>query len=113
MRNDVQSCLKEAISICEAALKNIHRQRMWYLLISFLLVIPLLCSMGFDYLLDSVEASIGFNLIRLFLTALLCYFLFMSSLWNLLEKNALKAGCSAMEVQLMKMTKTLENSCNR
>ncbi|XP_014211102.1 putative neutral sphingomyelinase [Copidosoma floridanum] len=109
---DIRTSLKEAISICEKALHNIHRQRLWYLFFSFILIISLIWSMGLDYLISSIILSIGFNILRLFLTAVLCYTLFMSSLWNSLEKNALKAGCSAMELQLVRLSKNLDNNCN-
>ncbi|XP_058789340.1 putative neutral sphingomyelinase [Phymastichus coffea] len=110
---DVRDSLKEAMSICEAALSNVQRQRIWYLLASFVIVIPLLLSMGLDYLVSNIGISIGFNFLRLLLTALLCYSLFMSSLWNKLEQNALKAGCSAMEIHLMKLSNNYNGHVSR
>lgn len=110
---DVKDSLKEAINICEGALKNCHRQRMWYMLASFILVIPVLLSMGLDYVATNAGFNIAFNFLRLLLTALLCYTLFMSSLWNMLEKNALKAGCSAMEIHLMKLSNNYNGHVSR
>ncbi|KAJ8676052.1 hypothetical protein QAD02_011838 [Eretmocerus hayati] len=112
VRNDTQTILKEAIKICETSLINVQRQRWWYLGISLILAIPLVISIGQDYLISGVASSIGLNLLRLFLTAVLCYTLFMSTLWNSLEKNALKAGCSAMELHLVKLTNA-GNYCSR
>lgn len=86
---------------------------MCYLLISCILLIPLIWSMGLDYLINNIGTSIGFNLLRLLLTAILCYTLFMSSLWNSLEKNALKAGCLAMELYLIKLKNNIGNNCSR
>jgi sphingomyelin phosphodiesterase 2 len=106
---DMKEALKEAISICEGALFNVRRQRIYYLLISFILVIPLIWSMGLDYLITNFGMSIGFNLLRLFLTAILCYVLFMSSIWNNLEQNALKAWCSTMELHLIKSSNSNES----
>ncbi|EFN68152.1 Putative neutral sphingomyelinase [Camponotus floridanus] len=72
---DVTDSLKEAIEICETALKSVQRQRFWYLLSACILVVPLIWSIG--------------------------------SLWNSVEKNALKAGCSAMEVYIKRLTNDL------
>ena len=104
MKVDIKDALKEAISICETALRKVQKHRIWYLLTSCILIIPLIWTMGLDYLITNFGASIGFNLLRLLLTAVLCYVLFMSTIWNSLEKNALKAGCSQMEIYLTKLT---------
>ena len=109
----MKDTLKEAIAICETALSNVNRQRIFYLVISLLLVVPLLWTMGLDYLITNISYSIGFNFFRLLLTALLCYVLFMSSIWNSLETNALKAGCLAMEIHLLKLGSTFQNNFNK
>ncbi|OXU23225.1 hypothetical protein TSAR_014811 [Trichomalopsis sarcophagae] len=109
--NDIKEHLKEAINVCEAALRNVRRQRLWYLIASLILIIPLVWSMGLDYLMTNFESSIGFNLLRLFVTSVLCYTLFMSTIWNSLEKNALKAGCMAMELHLLKLLRNSQNEC--
>lgn len=95
---DVTDSLKEAIGICETALKSVQRQRFWYLLSGCILVIPLIWSMGLNCIDTSFGIDIGLNILRLLLTAVLCYTLFMSSIWNSVEKNALKAGCLAIEI---------------
>lgn len=97
---DVRDSLKEAISICESALKSVSRQRYWYLLFSGMLIVPLVWSMGLDCSVISVDATVGLNVARICLTAVLCYALFMSSVWNSVEKNALRAGSLGMEICL-------------
>lgn len=111
--DDIKEHLKEAITICETALRNVRRQRIWYLIASLILIIPLIWSMGLDYLMTNFESSIGFNLLRLFITSVWCYTLFMSTIWNSLEKNALKAGCMAMELHLLKLLRKGEGDCLR
>ena len=46
----------------------------------------------------SLAADIGLNVVCILLTVLLCYTVFMSSLWNCAEKNALRAGRLAIEI---------------
>ncbi|XP_033219483.1 putative neutral sphingomyelinase [Belonocnema kinseyi] len=106
---DVKESLKEGISICLLALKSVQRQRTWYLLFSLILAIPLMYSMGLEGTSTSIGISIGLNLARLFTTAILCYALFMSSIWNSVEKNGLKAGYSAMEIHLTQLINSLNN----
>ena len=65
--------------------------------------------MGVDDLIHSFGPSFPFIILRLLLTAVWCYVLFMCSLWNSLEKNALKAGCSAMEIHLLGLTKNFDD----
>ncbi|XP_051176824.1 putative neutral sphingomyelinase isoform X2 [Leptopilina boulardi] len=105
---DVRDSLKEAINICGLALKSVRRQRIWYLIFSLLLAIPLMYSMGLEYSSTSIGLSIGINIGRLLGTAVLCYSLFMSSIWNSVEKNALKAGHSAMEIHLNQLINNYE-----
>lgn len=97
---DVTDSLKEAIEICETALKSVQRHRFWYLLSGCILIIPLIWSLGLNYVDRSIGIDIGLNILRIFLTAILCYALFMSSIWNNVEKNALRAGCLAIEIYI-------------
>ena len=64
--------------------------------------------MGLDCTIACPGVSIGLNVGRIFLTALLCYTLFMSSIWNSVEKNALKAGCLGMEIYLTNFNNTFK-----
>ncbi|XP_006613818.1 putative neutral sphingomyelinase [Apis dorsata] len=104
---DIRDSLKEAINICETSLKNVRRQRFWYLLLGCILIIPLIWSIGLDCSFTSLDVIIGLNIGRIFLTAILCYTLFMSSIWNSVEKNALKAACLGMEICLGNLNNNL------
>ena len=90
-------------------MKNIRRQRFWYLLLSCILIVPLAWSMGLDCFLSSLDVTIGVNIGRILLTAILCYTLFMSSIWNSVEQNALKAGCLEMEIYLANLNNLCKN----
>ncbi|CAL7945150.1 unnamed protein product [Xylocopa violacea] len=109
INTDVRDSLKEAINICENSLKNVRRQRYWYLLFGSILIVPLVWSMGLDCSATSLGVTIGLNVGRVFLTAILCYALFMSTIWNSVEKNALRAGCLAMEIYLTNLNNSVKN----
>ncbi|XP_015185869.1 PREDICTED: putative neutral sphingomyelinase isoform X1 [Polistes dominula] len=106
---DVRETLKEAIGICESAISSLRSQYFWYLLAVCILIVPVIWSMGLDYTTTSIGISIALNIGRLFLTALLCYALFMSVIWNNTENKALEAGCLAMEIHLIQLTNKLSN----
>jgi len=100
---NITDSLKEAIEICENSLKSVQYQRFWYLLSGCILIIPLVWSVGLNCLNTSLGIDIGLNIARLFLTALLCYTLFMSTIWNSMEKNALRAGSSGIEIYMTRL----------
>lgn len=107
---DVTDSLKEAIVICENALKSVQRQRFWYALSACMLIIPLIWSIWLNCMNMSLAVDIGLNIVCILLTAILCYTLFMSSIWNSVEKNALKAGRLAMEIYLMQLSNELRQN---
>ncbi|KAK0183466.1 hypothetical protein PV327_001504 [Microctonus hyperodae] len=100
---DPRGSLKDALNICRNSLQDIKRQRLWYLVASLLLILPLTFSIGLDPIIGSIAAVISLNIFRLFVTAILCYTLFMSSIWNSVECNALKAGLLEMEIHLQQL----------
>jgi len=101
---DVTDSLKEAIVICENALKSVQRQRFWYALSACILIIPLIWSIWLNCMNMSLAVDIGLNIVCILLTAILCYTLFMSSIWNSVEKNALKAGYLAMDIYMTQLS---------
>lgn len=105
---NISESLKEAIGICESAMRSVHYQRFWYLIAVCLLILPLVWSIGLD-ITTSIGINIAINIGRLFLTALLCYALFMSTIWNSEEKKALRAGCLAMQIYLTQLINKLSN----
>lgn len=103
INTNVTDSLKEAIEICENALRSVQRQRFWYLLSGCILIVPLLWSIGLNCLNMSLGIEIGLNIARIILTAILCYTLFMSTIWNSVEKNALRAGCLGIEIYMTQL----------
>ncbi|XP_034952401.1 putative neutral sphingomyelinase [Chelonus insularis] len=106
---DVRTEIKEALSICEASLKNVRRQRIWYVIANIILIVPLMYSMGIDSSFTTLGYLIGLNILRLVITAVLCYSIFMSTIWSSVEQNALKAGNLAMEVHLLQLNNNINN----
>ncbi|KAL0105291.1 hypothetical protein PUN28_016738 [Cardiocondyla obscurior] len=105
---DVMDSLKEAVVICENALKDVKRQYFWYALSAFTLIIPLIWSIWLNCMNISLAADIGLNIACIFLTAILCYTLFMSLIWNKVEKNALKAGLLAIKIYMSQLSNKQE-----
>lgn len=99
---DVIDSLKEAVEICDTALRSVQRQRFWYIFFSCILFIPLIWSIGLNGINMSLGINIGLDILRIFFTVIWCYILFMSSIWNSVEQNALKAGCLAIKIYLTK-----------
>ncbi|XP_066602225.1 putative neutral sphingomyelinase [Prorops nasuta] len=110
--DDVRESLKEAMSICNSALKSMKRHQLFYFLTGCILFIPLVWSMGLDYTTTSIGVSIGVNIGRLLLTTILCYTLFMSTIWNSVKKNALKAGVLGLDIHLIQLNNNLNKNIN-
>ncbi|XP_043270924.1 putative neutral sphingomyelinase [Venturia canescens] len=106
---DIRDSLKEALKVCDESLSCVRRQRIWYLIACLLLVVPLVWSMGIETITRSIGVSIGLNIVRLLGTAILCYALFMSTIWNCVEQNALRAGYLGMEIHLLQLNNSLNN----
>lgn len=106
---DVTDSLKEAVIICENGLKSVQRQRFWYALSAGMLIVPLIWSIWLNCMNMSLAIDISLNIICILLTAILCYTLFMSSIWNSVEKNALKAGCLAIEIYMTQSNEPHQN----
>uniref|UniRef100_A0A1B0DRC6 sphingomyelin phosphodiesterase n=1 Tax=Phlebotomus papatasi TaxID=29031 RepID=A0A1B0DRC6_PHLPP len=89
--------LTEGIQICEDSLKQLNSDRKFYLWISFAIIITLIMFSDF-------EAPYGFRMAylvaRILLTFLTAFFLFMGTLWNVIERHGILAGKLEMEIAL-------------
>ncbi|CAB0038845.1 unnamed protein product [Trichogramma brassicae] len=102
---DMRESLQKAIAIGQDALTLGKKQRLGYAVIVGTVLIPLLWSITDDTLLSDLNINIAFNLFRCFMVILLFYAVFMITMWYNLEKNALKAGISAMEIILYNLNR--------
>lgn len=81
--------LKKGLEICDKALQNVgsHRKQYWMMAVALLLVlIAMLC------------VEWGTTPLVPFITALMCYMIFMATLWNNMEVNGILAGKLGMEI---------------
>ncbi|XP_055682928.1 putative neutral sphingomyelinase [Lutzomyia longipalpis] len=89
--------LTESIQICEDSLKQLDSSRKFYLWMSFAIIITLIMFSDF-------EAPYGFQMayisVRVLLAILMGYFLFMGTLWNIIERHGILAGKLEMEIAL-------------
>ncbi|XP_049938855.1 uncharacterized protein LOC126413006 [Schistocerca serialis cubense] len=89
--------LTEGVAVCGSALRQLRRSRRIYWVFSVLFFVIIVCATVFDApeaydkILDVVIAVASI---------LFCFTLFMCSLWNPIEVNAIRAGKLAMEVTL-------------
>ncbi|XP_047121711.1 putative neutral sphingomyelinase [Schistocerca piceifrons] len=89
--------LTEGVAVCGSALRQLRRSRRIYWVFSVLFFVVVVCATVFDApeaydkILDVVIAVASI---------LFCFTLFMCSLWNPIEVNAIRAGKLAMEVTL-------------
>jgi len=84
--------LEKALCVCEAALARMAEHRRHYLLFSSLLIIGLFAAVWIPF------NSAACKIIIPVLTAILCFMLFMATLWNSMEVNAILAGKTSMLV---------------
>lgn len=89
--------IREAIILCDQSLLKIASSRTIYLTLALVLLCMLFTFM--DIKAYYGMASIYF-IIKLLLTGLVMYFLFMGTLWNKLERNGVLSGKLAMETSL-------------
>lgn len=93
----LQEVLVEAIEICNTALKRLITQSRMYWFFSVLLFSLLVATMvtgaPFGY-------TIGYHILRVFLTVAFCFLIVMATLWNWIERNAVVAGKLTMEINL-------------
>lgn len=89
--------LKESIGICNESLKQLESHRRSYSLMAIGVVIVLLSML-------ELEAPYGLKCAYLVLKFLLCgiviFFIFMATIWNVMEKHGILAGKLSMEIAL-------------
>lgn len=81
--------LKKGLEICDKALKTVgcHRKQYWMMAVALLLVV-----------IAMLWVEWGITPLVPFITALMCYMIFMATLWNNMEVNGILAGKLGMEI---------------
>lgn len=81
--------LQKALEICETALGRVGSHRKQYWMISVALLLVLIAVLWVEW---------GITPLVPFITALMCYMIFMATLWNNMEVNGIIAGKLGMEI---------------
>jgi sphingomyelin phosphodiesterase 2 len=87
--------LKESGAVCNVALARLNQDKRSYWIYSAVLFITLLCTVGSEAPFNCFKT---YNIIRVVLTILLCFTIFMASIWNRMEVNAILTGKLGIEV---------------
>jgi sphingomyelin phosphodiesterase 2 len=87
--------LKESGAVCDAALTRLNQDKLSYWIYSAALFLTLLCTVGSEAPFGCFKTC---NIIRIIITVLLCFTIFMASIWNRMEVNAILTGKLGIEV---------------
>lgn len=101
---DAMECkktLQESIDVCDDSLNRLHSHRRCYLLMAVITFALLI------YVLDTYPPfgwKAMYWILKIVLSAVALYFVFMGTLWNLIEYNGIYSGKLAMEMALQSIT---------
>ncbi|XP_058818342.1 putative neutral sphingomyelinase isoform X2 [Topomyia yanbarensis] len=89
--------LKESIVICNESLKKLESHKRTYTLMAIAVVIVLLSMLELDAPYGLKTALLLF---RFLLSCIVLFFIFMATIWNVMEKHGILAGKLSMEIAL-------------
>ncbi|KDR07562.1 hypothetical protein L798_02952, partial [Zootermopsis nevadensis] len=94
-KTEYVEALKECGAVCDAALTRLNQDKRSYWIYSAALFLTLLCTTGSEAPFSCFKT---YDIIRIIVTVLLCFTIFMASIWNRMEVNAILAGKLGIEV---------------
>jgi sphingomyelin phosphodiesterase 2 len=94
-KEEYMKALMESRAVCDAALGRLNQDKRAYWIYSAALFLTLLCTVGLEAPLSCFKT---YNIIRIIVTVLLCFTIFMASIWNPMEVNAVLTGKLGIEV---------------
>jgi len=100
--------LRESIATCNKSLKSLESHRRQYTMMAIGLVVILINIVGIDN--NYGFKSVLYMILKFLLVGLTIFFVFMASLWNIMEKHGVLAGKLAMEIALANSEETLKSS---
>lgn len=92
--NDNIKNLKECISICNQSLKSLNSHRQSYSILAIALSAILIQIVEFD---PGYGFKTAYMIMKFLLCGLTLFFIFMASLWNMMERRAVLSGKLSME----------------
>lgn len=94
-KEEYMKALKESRAVCDAALGRLNQDKRSYWIYSAAFFLTLLCTIGLEAPLSCFKT---YNIIRVVVTILLCFTIFMATIWNRMEVNAILTGKLGIEV---------------
>lgn len=94
-KEEYMKALKESRAVCDAALGRLNQDKRSYWIHSAAFFVTLLCTIGLEAPLSCFKT---YNIIRVVVTILLCFTIFMATIWNRMEVNAILTGKLGIEV---------------
>jgi len=92
---EYMNALQESGAVCNAALARLKQDKQFYWLYSAALFLTLVCMIGSEMPFSYFKT---YNIIRIIVTIMLCYTIFMAGIWNRMEVNAVLTGKLGIEV---------------
>ncbi|XP_037080707.1 putative neutral sphingomyelinase [Pollicipes pollicipes] len=89
--------LREALTVCETYLRSLHVDQIFHVVLSVLLLAVLVATLGVPVLHGWAQ-----GLLRLVITLMFGYTVFMASVWNRMERAGITAGMCDLRVALNK-----------
>ncbi|XP_055542294.1 putative neutral sphingomyelinase [Wyeomyia smithii] len=89
--------LRESIVICNESLKQLESHKRSYTLMAIAVIIVLLNTLELD---APYGLKTAYLLLRFLLCGFIIFFVFMATIWNVMEKHAILAGKLSMEIAL-------------
>jgi sphingomyelin phosphodiesterase 2 len=103
VRTENVHALAESVDVCNAALTRLYKDKWSYWVCSVALFLTLLCTLLLTLLCTiCLEAPFSFfitsSIICIIVTVLLCFTIFMATIWNRMEVNAVRTGKFGIEL---------------
>ncbi|CAH0560466.1 unnamed protein product [Brassicogethes aeneus] len=97
-----QEILMESHTLCKDHMKHLHKHKIFYFTIAFIVfIILVLCNIAFV----PYGYHVLYAILKIILVVVILYCFLMGSIWNRMEKNAIKESVHSMELLLKKYQK--------
>lgn len=101
-----QKTLQECINVCDESLSNLRSHKRCYLLMALTTFVILVYTLD---LYPSFGWKAVYMILKVLLSGLTLFFVFMGTIWNSIEFNAIYSGKLAMEMALQSIALRLDD----
>lgn len=99
--------LEESIRICDESLQALESHRKTFILMAIAVVVVL-----FSFI--DIGPPYGFKpiflIIKIILSGLILFFIFMATIWNVMERHGILSGKLSMEIALKNLNEIMYNN---